>query len=268
MRISHALLAILAAATAAPLAAGAQTAQAVHAVPGFAGESLVFRARSSRVGSLGEARMWVERDASESRPLWVMHFDFHARVGFVSAEDRTTSWFDPARAATVRYVKHERHPLSRHDEDVVMDSTDHTWRDRDGNAGVSPTAQPLDELSFIYFLRGLTVGDSALVFNRHFDGDRNPVVVREIGREVLTVGAGTFRVVRVEMRVKDKRRYKGDGVILFDLSDDDCRLPVRIESTMPLVGRSVMTLDEYRHPRGACGARNPDTLASRTSGNP
>lgn len=264
MRISRVLLALLAAA-AVPLVAEAQGA---HDVPAFAGESLSFKARSSRVGALGEARMWVERDASATRPLWVMHFDFHARVGFVSAEDRTTSWFDAARAATVRYVKHERHPLSRHDEDVVMDSTDNTWHDRDGNAGVSPTAAPLDELSFIYFLRGLAVGDSALTFERHFDADRNPVVLREIGRDVLTVGAGTFRVVRVEMRVKDKRRYKGDGVIVFDLSDDDCRLPVRIESTMPLVGRSVMTLDEYRHPRASCAARNPDTLASRGSGNP
>ena len=267
MTIRPALLALLLAASASPLAS--QPSVSEPAVPAFAGESLSFRARAARVGSLGGARMWVERDeAAGETGLWVMHFDFHARVGFVSAEDRTTSWFDATRNAAVRYRKHERHPLSRHDEDVSIDPATGAWRDADGGAGVSPSDAPLDELSFIYFLRGLTLPQGALSFDRHFDADRNPVVVRLVSRDTVTVGAGRFRSVRVEMRVKDPRRFRGDGAILFDLSDDACRLPLRIESTMPLVGRAVLTLDEYRHPRAACTARIPDTRASQSSGNP
>ncbi|NUQ92938.1 MAG: DUF3108 domain-containing protein [Gemmatimonadaceae bacterium] len=270
MTIRPALAALLLAVSASPLASQpAVSGVADVVVPAFAGESLSFRARAARVGSLGGARMWVERDESAGESgLWVMHFDFRARIGFVSAEDRTPSWFDAGRGAAVRYVKHERHPLSRHDEDVSIDPATGRWRDADGDNGVSPTDAPLDELSFIYFLRGLTLPEGSLSFDRHFDADRNPVIIRFIGRDTIDVGAGRFRALRVEMRVKDPRRYRGDGTILFDLSDDACRLPLRIESTMPLVGRAVLTLDEYRHPRATCTARIPDTLANRASGNP
>jgi hypothetical protein len=45
------------------------------------------------------------------------------------------------------------------------------------------------------------------------------------------------------MRVRDTRNYKGEGVIRFSFSDDACRRPVRIESTIPGAGRVVMTLE-------------------------
>jgi hypothetical protein len=50
------------------------------------------------------------------------------------------------------------------------------------------------------------------------------------------------------MRVKDPRRYKGEGVIRINLSDDDVRIPVRIESAMPVVGTAVMTLESFNNP--------------------
>ena len=37
------------------------------------------------------------------------------------------------------------------------------------------------------------------------------------------------------------------GVIRLDLTDDHCRLPVRIESDMPVVGRTVMMLETQSH---------------------
>ena len=44
------------------------------------------------------------------------------------------------------------------------------------------------------------------------------------------------------MRVRDPRRYRGEGVIRIHLSDDAGRVPVRIESRMPVVGTAVMLL--------------------------
>jgi hypothetical protein len=55
--------------------------------------------------------------------------------------------------------------------------------------------------------------------------------------------------VLVEMRVKDPRRYRGEGVIRIHLSDDRCRLPLRIESRMPVVGTAVLSLESHTHPR-------------------
>jgi hypothetical protein len=92
------------------------------------------------------------------------------------------------------------------------------------------------------------LADTTVRFERHFDAARNPTLVRVVGRRSVTTEAGTFRTVLVEMRVQDPRRYKGEGTILLDLTDDHCRLPVRIESVMPVIGRTTMTLAAHNHP--------------------
>jgi hypothetical protein len=102
----------------------------------------------------------------------------------------------------------------------------------------------------MYVLRTLALGDSTVRHDRHFDAARNPTHLRVTGRRTLTTEAGTFRTVTVEMRVQDPRRFKGEGVIRLDLTDDDCRIPVQIESEMPVIGRTRMTLATQNHPAG------------------
>ena len=64
-----------------------------------------------------------------------------------------------------------------------------------------------------------------------------------VGRETLTTVAGTFSTIIVELRVKDPRHYRGDGTIRLNLTDDARRLPVRIESQLPVFGATVLTLE-------------------------
>jgi hypothetical protein len=44
------------------------------------------------------------------------------------------------------------------------------------------------------------------------------------------------------MRVRDPKHYKAEGIIRFNFTDDECRLPARIESTMPVVGKAVLII--------------------------
>jgi hypothetical protein len=120
------------------------------------------------------------------------------------------------------------------------------WQGADGTSGESPSAAPLDELSFMFFIRTLPLtADTTYRFDRHFDAARNPTTVRVVRREDVTTDAGVFHTVLLEMRVKDPRRYHGEGVIKINLTDDDRRLPVRIESEMPVIGTAVLTLDAH-----------------------
>jgi hypothetical protein len=229
------------------------------ALPFFVGERLEYQVSVARLGRVGRATMWVDGP----QPLhgvqaYVLRFAFDARKGPVRATDRTESWLDPVRLAALRFQKHERHVLSRHDEQVEMDPTTGRWTADDGEQGESASAAPLDELSFMFFLRTLPArGDSTWRLDRHFDARRNPTMVRVVGRETIATGAGTFRAVVLEMRVRDARRYRGTGVIRIALSDDHCRIPLRIESEMPVVGRATLTLTAQNHaPRHHwCGAR-------------
>jgi hypothetical protein len=39
---------------------------------------------------------------------------------------------------------------------------------------------------------------------RHYDSDRNPITVRDTGRDTVRTNAGTFATIVVEMRVKTR----------------------------------------------------------------
>jgi hypothetical protein len=203
--------------------------------------------------------MWIEGPVTvRGRSTYVLRFDFRAGLGPIKAIDETESWLDPVTMAALRFHKHERHPLSNYRERVELYPEQRRWEAEDGRRGESPTEAPLDELSFMYFIRTLPLTEGvAYRLDRHFEPERNPASVRVIARETVRTPAGEFRTIVVELRVRDPRRYRGDGVIRINLSDDDRRLPVRIESTMPIIGNAVLTLESYT------GAAMVQTVARR-----
>jgi hypothetical protein len=214
-------------------------------LPFRVGERFEYRVSVARFGNVGRGAMWIE-GLAEVRGVqtMVLRFELHAGKGPIKAHDRTGSWLDPRRMAALRFEKSEKHPLSRHAESFELYPEAKRWVDEKGVMGESGTDAPLDELSFLYYLRTIAFeGDSAWRFDRHFAADRNPTTLRVIGRRTLATAAGEFRTVEIEMRVRDPRRYKGEGVIRIDLSDDARRIPVRIESTMPVFGKTVLTLE-------------------------
>jgi len=217
-------------------------AQETSTLPFGIGERLVYEGRVR--GISGRGTMWIEGPVDvRGISTYELHFDFSARVGPLSVSQKSTSWLDPERMAAMRFEKRERHLLSRRDEAIELFPDEQRWHAKNGQAGASPTSAPLDELSFIYFIRTLPLSsDSTLRFARHFDADRSPTLVRVLGREQVDTPAGSFGTVVVEMRVRDPQHYKGEGRIRFSLSDDRCRLPVRIESTIPDAGTVVLTL--------------------------
>lgn len=236
-----ALLAVLLLGPGATLQAQSNPRPAPFAV----GEALVYRVRAGRLGTIGRASMRVEGpEVVRGHTTYLLRFDFRGKVGFFTVEDRTRSWLCPEQMASVRYEKHERQPFSSHHEEVELYPDERRWKAADGAAGESPTDAPLDELSFLYYLRTLPlVEGETYTLDRHFHAERNPVVARVLRREAVTVAAGTYSTLVVEMRVKDRKRYGGEGVLHLYIADDERRYPVRIESSMPLVGKMVLELE-------------------------
>jgi hypothetical protein len=230
-----------------------QTLAAANRLPFAPGEQCVYRA-SGPLGRMGTGIMAVEHAEGARGPAtWLLRFDFRGRVGPVVAEDRTRSWFDPRALASVRFTKRERTPVSSADEDVTMDLAAGRWHSPDGSGGPLGSSAPLDELSFLYFLRTLRLADGdSYTFTRHYEVDRNPVEVRVVQRRALRVPAGEFSTVVVEMRVRDPERLGNAGLVRVYLTDDAHRIPVRIETSVPRIGRVVMALQEAS---GSCAPR-------------
>lgn len=233
------------------------TAAASTALPFAIGEALNYQVRIARLGDVGTGRMWIEGPLVEHGvTVWRLRSEINAGKGPIRATDRTSSWVDPVRMAIVRFTKEEHHVLSNSEEDVTIDGAAGRWRDADGPSGRLGSDAPLDELSFLYFLRTLPLGrDTVLRFDRHFDAARNPTIVRIKGEETLTTPAGIFRTRVVEMEVRDPKRYKGTGTIRINLYAEECHIPIRIESRMPVLGITTLTLTGWSH-----SPRYPDAL--------
>jgi hypothetical protein len=215
------------------------------------GERLHYRVSVGKLGTVGEGEMSIGGpEAVRGTETLVLTSEISAKFGFVKKTERAESWIDPTRMAALRYEKRTRGAFTRDDEQhVEIYPQDQRWKDDRGRQGQSPTSAPLDELSFIYYLRTLPLdADSVRQVVRHYDSARNPISLRVTGRDTVRTNAGTFPTIVVEMRVKDPRRYGGEGIIRLHLSDDAFRYPVRIESAVPLLGATVLTLESITHP--------------------
>lgn len=222
-------------------------AAAAEVLPFAPGETLEYRVQLGSIGG-GKATMRIaEPERVRGITAWPLISDLRAKVVIAIVKERARSWLDPRRMASLRYEKRESSPLSSFAEQAEIFPDEHRWSDGEGGGGRTLSDAPVDELSMIYLIRTLPLktGD-VYSFQRHFDPGRNPAVVRVLGRERVSVPAGTFEAVVVEMEVTDPRRFSERGTIRFHLSDDSHRLPVRIESSMPVVGRSVLSLAKWR----------------------
>lgn len=221
-----------------------------HALPFAVGERLTYRVRSGKFGSVGRGVMTVEGPVDvRGTETWVLRSEMHARVGFIGATERAESWLDPARMLALRFRKHEKRAFLGRNAEVDLYPEERRWLEPRGRSGESPTDAPLDELSFIYYVRTLTFDtDTVMRVVRHYDAERNPVEVRFIGRDSIQTGAGAFHTVIVEMRVKERGHYDGEGTIRIHLSDDARRLPVRIQSNVPVLGETVLSLETFTQP--------------------
>lgn len=219
--------------------------QVTVGLPFGAGESLVYKVSSVRFGAIGRSTMRVSGvEEVRGRSTLQVEFELQGKVGPFTIEDRTRSWIEPAGLRSLRYEKRERHPLATKNEEVEIFPAESRWSAADGRSGTLQTEDPLDELSFIYLVRTIDLDPGAAIsLNRHYDAERNPVQLRLIGTERLPLPVGVFPVRIVEMQVRDGKRFNGSGVIRLYLTDDDKRYPVRIETTLPVVGKLILDLE-------------------------
>lgn len=248
-------LAIAAALVGLAVTAGAQPSPELPFGPG---ERMTYAGRV-HVGVGGRGTIWVEGPIElRGRSTWVLHSDMEGKLGPIRATVRNASWLDPAQMASLRYTSNERHLWKKNDDVVEIFPSERYWESRGGLEGALESGAPLDELSFLFYLRTLPLTpETEIVVSRHFDEARNPTIVRVLRREDIQVGAGRFHAILVEMRVRDSRNYRGEGVIRIHLSDDRCRLLLQLESKLPDAGTATLGLASYEGALTECTARIP-----------
>ena len=160
-------------------------------------ERATYEVRLGLFGDVGSASMEIlPLERIRGRHTYPMVFTLQGRVLFARVDDRLQSWLDVGRLHALRFkqdqkeVNFERHRTTDFHTDRME------WERQSGTTGPLASDQPLDDVSFLYFIRTipLEVGRT-YSFNRYWKEDGNPVTVRVLRRERIEVPAGTFNTI-------------------------------------------------------------------------
>lgn len=162
-------------------------------------------------------------------------FEVRGGVPFYRVHDVFESWMDTATLSSLRFVQDQDEGPKERERHYEIFPDQRQYRETVAGGGemMPSVAEPLDDGSFLYFIRTvpLVVGRS-YEFNRYFRPDRNPVTIRVLRKESVTVPAGTFNAVVIQPVIKTSGIFSDKGRAEIWLSDDDQRIMLQMKSKL------------------------------------
>ena len=207
-------------------------------VPFGPGEILRYQVKLG-VFSVGEGHMTVVGlETVRGSPTYHVVMGISGGVPLARVEDEFHSWIDITTLTTRRFIqdiREVRYRAFRHYE-IFPEERRYERMDAD-DAGDLPTSLPLDDIAFVYFVRTLPleVGQE-YSFDRYFRESGNPVILRVLRKETVTVPAGTFETIVVRPIIQTRGLFSQGGEAELYFTDDHRRLLVQMRSKVPLVG--------------------------------
>ena len=218
-------------------------------VPFGPGERMEYRVSVSILGSPGKATIQIAGiDTVRQHPTYRIQFDLEGGTFFARVDDTFRSWLDIESLITRRFeqrqheVKYKRHRI------LEFYPAERRWvRSNGPGGGEMITDEPLDEVSFLYFVRTLPfeIG-TTYTFDRYFKPDGNPVILRVLRKEHVKVPAGEFDTIVVQPVIKTGGLFREGGEAEVYFTDDDRRILVQMSSKVSILGHIKLQLTSYR----------------------
>jgi len=161
-------------------------------------------------------------------------FRINGGIPLYRVDDTFESWFATDDLASLRFHQDQNEGQKDRNRRYEIFPERRVYDETTDDKGEQPSvAEPLDDGSFVYFVRTvpLEVGRS-YEFQRYFKPDRNPVTIRVLRRERITVPAGTFDAVVIQPVIKTKGVFSEEGRAELWLSDDERRLILQMKSRL------------------------------------
>ncbi len=229
--------------------AEAQTAAATTVMPFGPGERGEYAVSLGLFGNVGKGTMEVVgTELVDGHPTYHLRFTVKGKVAFAGVDDLLESWVDVDGLFTRRIHK---------DQDEVNYETERWYdvypermiyvRRSTGSVDTLASAQPLDEVSFLYFVRTLPleVGDT-YTFHRYYKESGNPVRLKVLRREQMDgLNGSKIPVVVVQPIIRTKGLFGEGGQAEVYFTDDWRRILVKMTSKVPVIGRLGLTLTSY-----------------------
>lgn len=152
--------------------------------------------------------------------------------------------------------QHNREGNYRRDFWAEFDHKACKARTSEGEFGIESNTH--DVVSAFFYVRTLNLktkqrGD-VITLKQFSDRQVYDLVVRVLGRQTVSVEAGTFQCIVIEPLVREGGLFKNEGRILIWLTDDDRKVPVKVSSKI-LIGSVDVELTMYKGLRGPLAAK-------------
>jgi hypothetical protein len=241
-------LTLCAAAMLAP-ALAAQNGRGAVAVPWGVGERAEYKVSLGIFGGVGEGAMEVVGvEDVDGHPTYRLRFDLEGKVAFASVDTRLESWLDVAGLFARRFHKDqdEVNYEAIKNYDIYPERGIYQRRET-GQIDTLASADPLDDVSFLYWARTLPLetGETYTV-NRYYKRSGNPVTIKVLRRDTLRgLGDTKLPVIVVQPLIQTDGLFGEGGRAEVYFTDDWRRILVKMTSRVPVIGRLELTLTGY-----------------------
>jgi hypothetical protein len=224
------------------------------------GEKLVFDVSYGMI-TAGEATLAIpEAVPVDGRETYAVEVRVNSLPSFswiYKVEDIYRSFIDTQSIAPLRFEQRIREGTYSRDFVAEFDQARHRVRTNEGKEFEIPPYVH-DIMSAFYYVRtidlsGRNTGDTINLQNFYKDKTHD-LAVRILGRQELDVAAGKFNAIVLEPMVREGGLFKSEGRIVVWLSDDDLKIPLRINSKV-VIGSIDTELREYSGLRGRPSSR-------------
>ncbi|HEX6575647.1 MAG TPA: DUF3108 domain-containing protein, partial [Gemmatimonadaceae bacterium] len=226
-------------------------------VPFGVGEKSTFDVRFGAVKVGSGSLMVVGRETIRGREAWHTAFTVEGGVPFYRVDDRYESWFDVTNLNSLAFNRQIEEGSRERTQiyEIMADRGQYIEKTRQKTTVKKTVDNPLDEGAFLFFVRTipLVVGQT-YDFNRYFIPDRNPVRIRVLRKERVTVPAGTFNAIVIQPIIKTRGIFSEKGQAEVWLSDDETRMLLQLKSKLSF-GSLNLYLKSYTPPTGQRASR-------------
>ncbi|OYV66817.1 MAG: hypothetical protein B7Z72_10660, partial [Gemmatimonadetes bacterium 21-71-4] len=198
--------------------------------PFAVGEKMVFEGKFGFI-PVGRAEVVLEaRDTVRGHETYRVRFSVNGGPSWFGVHDNYTSWFDDKTLISLRYHQNI-HEGRYHRNSVFEILPEHGIYIKDGKDTSVTVPAPLDDESFIYFIRTLPLAvGQHYEWNRYFQVKGNPVIVDVVRRETVQVPAGKFDCFVLRPTIRTSGIFGEGGHAEVWISADDRRIIVQMKS--------------------------------------
>ncbi|CAN5474771.1 DUF3108 domain-containing protein [soil metagenome] len=193
------------------------------------------------------------------RPCYEISFTVNSSSGFSSVyevKDYYKCYMDVEGLFPWKFEQHIREGNYQRDFEAIFDQENHTAKTYTGITDPKKFEGEFtipeyvhDAISAFYFSRTLDYSQSKIgdvIHLQNFYKDETfPLDVKYLGKEDIEVSAGEFRCIKIQPSVKEGGLFKSEGDITVWLTDDERRMPVKVQSKI-IIGSVDSDLTEYK----------------------